>query len=267
LADPTKALAAASGRIRDAPYRLGCLARGAGELLACRTEFCAEYRTSEMRCHSALWGVSMPEGGYFEFVRTDIAPLLPSQVKRVLDVGCGAGVTGAWVKARYPGAFVLGLEGESALREAIERNVDQALIHDLAEEIPDIGTFDLVLLLDVLEHLQHPERVLRRVHEMLAPGGTLIVSLPNVAHLSVSIPLLLFGRFQYADAGILDRTHLRFFVHSTAAALLRDCGFAIVGETLSGLEGPRARWLDRVTLGALRYRLAKQLLFRAERRS
>ena len=67
-----------------------------------------------------------------------------------------------------------------------------------------------MLLLDVLEHLKSPETILDQCHDVLAAGGLAVISLPNVANITVRLSLL-FGRFRYTDRGILDRTHLRFF--------------------------------------------------------
>ena len=60
----------------------------------------------------------------------------------------------------------------------------------------------------------------------LAGDGLLIISVPNVAHLWVRLQLLL-GRFDYADRGILDRTHLRFFTRRSFAAFLGDAGLDV----------------------------------------
>lgn len=200
---------------------------------------------------------------YFGNVRREIEPLLPAAATRIVDVGCGIGATAAWLKTRYPLALTLGLEGQADLLETLSRNVDEAHIVDLNQPLPDLGRPDLVLLLDVLEHLVQPDRVLRAVVETLAPGGTVIVSLPNVAHLSVSLPLLLKGRFDYADAGILDRTHLRFYVRDSAVRLLNDAGLTVKEGLVSGFEGPKARLADQLTAGLLRDRLTKQYVMAA----
>ncbi len=87
--------------------------------------------------------------------------------------------------------------------------------------------FDLILGLDVLEHLKDPWHVVRKLHGLLRPGGAIVVSLPNIAHYSVSFPLLLRGRWNYATEGLLDQTHLRFFVQRTAAELMTSSGLVI----------------------------------------
>jgi len=91
--------------------------------------------------------------------------------------------------------------------------------------------FDRVLLLDVLEHLMRPERLLAEAMNALNPQGRLIVSLPNVANIAVRLALL-FGRFTYTERGILDRTHLRFFTRKTARRFLEENGCQVL-ETRS----------------------------------
>lgn len=202
---------------------------------------------------------------YYQHVRRDISPLLPRAVSRIVDVGCGVGATAAWLKSLYPDCFTIGLEGNPTLLGQLRGNVDEAHIVDLNREAPDLGAPDLILFLDVLEHLVNPPDVIARLTRTLKPHGTIIVSLPNIAHLSVSIPLLVRGQFSYQDAGILDRTHLHFFTRRSAVALLNDAGFTVRRGMPTGASGPRTRVLNRITFGLLRDRLAKQYALAAVR--
>ncbi|MGH7024040.1 MAG: class I SAM-dependent methyltransferase [Caulobacteraceae bacterium] len=202
---------------------------------------------------------------YFDLVRREIRPLLPAAASRIVDVGCGIGGTAKWLKEIYPSAHVIGIEGNGDLRAALSENVDESYIHDLNDEPPDMGQPDLILFLDVLEHLVDPETVLSRFVSRLAVGGSVIISLPNVAHLSVALPLAVSGRWTYADAGILDRTHLRFFVQRTAIELAESCGLNVEAALYAGMQGPKSRLIDRATLGLIRDRLAKQFIMRAVR--
>lgn len=208
-------------------------------------------------------GVIAPQ--YFRFVRSGIEPLLPASATRILDVGAGVGATSAWLRTRYEGSRTVALEGNRSLEAELRNNVDEAHIVDLNDPLPELGTPDLVLLLDVLEHLVEPLGVLKRITSIMAPHATVIVSLPNVAHLSVSLPLLLRGAFDYRDAGILDRTHLHFFVRKSAIALLNSAGLCAETGLPTGFDGRRTRLLDRLTLGGLRDRLAKQYILAARR--
>ena len=204
---------------------------------------------------------------YFEHVRTEIAPLLPTQAKRIVDVGCGVGATTAWLKSRYPNAQTIGLEGNGKIRDKLAQNVDSVHIVDLNGELPDVGEPDLILFLDVLEHLLTPEKTLADLTSRLAPTGTVIVSVPNIAHLSVSLPLLLRGRFDYADAGILDRTHLHFFVRDSAVALMNNAGLEVRSAMQSGVGGPKAHILDLLTFGLMRDHLTKQYILAGQKKS
>jgi trans-aconitate methyltransferase len=195
---------------------------------------------------------------YFRHVRRDIDRLLPTSAQRILDVGSGVGATSVWLKSRYPGCTTVALEGNADIREELARNVDEAVILDLNGQIPDVGAPDLVLCLDVLEHLMQPLDVLKRVTSGMPEGGTVIVSVPNIGHASVSLPLLLRARFEYQDAGIRDRTHLRFFDRESAVALMNQAGFVVRRGVRLGFDGPRARLVDAVTGHALRDHLTKQ---------
>src|SRR5262249_1595784 len=86
--------------------------------------------------------------------------------------------------------------------------------------------FDVILLGDVLEHLRHPDRVLRRLQPLLVSSGHLVVSIPNVAHGSVRLALLL-GRFDYTPSGLLDDTPLRFFPRSSRVSLFEKSGWSV----------------------------------------
>jgi 2-polyprenyl-3-methyl-5-hydroxy-6-metoxy-1,4-benzoquinol methylase len=197
---------------------------------------------------------------YYHFVRREIQPLLPKSATRILEVGAGAGGTLKWLKALYPKAETTAVELNADLRDELKQNVDVVLIGQIDETFAELKTYDLILLLDVLEHLPDSTRTLQRLSSLLENGGHVIVSVPNIAHLSVSIPLLLKRRFNYQDAGILDRTHLRFFVEDTAVKLLNDANLLVTAGLISGVEGPKAKLVDLLSFGLLRHHLAKQYI-------
>lgn len=87
--------------------------------------------------------------------------------------------------------------------------------------------YNAVILGDVLEHLPAPEVVLQKLINLQLPGSVFLISAPNVANLWVRLNLL-FGLFEYADRGILDRTHLRFFTRKTLTAMIKTAGLEIV---------------------------------------
>lgn len=161
---------------------------------------------------------------YFAGARTDIASLLPGRVETVLEVGCGTGATLRWLKESGLATSTTGIEVFRPAAQIAQSNVDRLFVGD-AETIldaPDLlnESFDVVLCLDVLEHLVDPWGFVSRITAKLKTGGTLIVSVPNVRHLSVLLDVVLRGRWDYGPEGILDRTHLRFFTRSSAQAMV-----------------------------------------------
>ena len=155
----------------------------------------------------------------------------------VLDVGCGFATTAQ--RIREKGNRVWGIESSAEAAAVARKRIDRVIEADLQE--PDaIGEqrFDAIIFADVLEHLPWPIGVLTRYVKLLKPTGSVIVSLPNVGLWSVRLSLM-FGRFQYADSGVLDRTHLRFFTRSTALEMLRAAGLEPVRRTYNpGLVRP-----------------------------
>jgi SAM-dependent methyltransferase len=123
-------------------------------------------------------------------------------------------------------AYLAGVEPDPALPASAREGYDEWRTADAASSGPWERPFDAVVCGDVLEHLARPEELLSRIREWLRPGGLLFVSVPNVANVTVRAALL-SGRFPYAERGILDRTHLRFYTRRTARELVAGAGFRI----------------------------------------
>ena len=149
----------------------------------------------------------------------------------VLDIGAGEGFFAAELAAN--GNRVTGIDNRLSPVETarFERYFSADLEAGIGSVIRQLEgqRFDRVLLLDVLEHLRRPEQILRQAHEVLKREGLLIVSLPNIANIYVRLTLL-FGRFNYSERGLLDKTHVRFFTRKTARRLLESNGYSIVEE-------------------------------------
>ena len=138
--------------------------------------------------------------------------------RRLLDVGAADGLLGRHLTER--GWKVTGIEADPAMAAVGGAHCERMLVADLNRGVPALdGVFDVIVCGDVLEHLADPGAVLSALVRALAPGGDVIVSVPNVAHLWMRLSLLA-GRFEYTERGILDRTHLRFFTRRTLDALL-----------------------------------------------
>ena len=150
---------------------------------------------------------------YYRHVRPEILSAVPSEAKRILDVGCGAGMLGKALKEQNPGRKVTGIEMNREAVHHARANLDEAIHADLETFSPPFrhGEFDCVIFADVLEHLRNPWRIARLYASFLRPGGKFITSIPNIRYLPFLSCLAETGYWRYQDEGLLDNTHLRFF--------------------------------------------------------
>ncbi len=184
--------------------------------------------------------------GYHDHARPELVALIPITTSRVLDIGCGAGTLGAGLKRRGS-VEVVGVEADADAAELARQALDHVHLGDIESlDLPyGAGTFDCIVLADILEHLRDPWSLLKRLVPLLRPRGRLIASLPNVRHWSV-LRGLLEGNWTYLPAGILDRGHLRFFTLTSGQALLEAAGLAVVEvhPVCSGLVPDLAPLID-----------------------
>lgn len=167
--------------------------------------------------------------------RPDVVSLLPEKISSLLDVGCGAGMTGLLVKERNPQVSLFGVEPNSSLAKHAADNFDevfQSKIDDAVtlEDLKPHAPFDVIICADVLEHLLEPPRVLENLKMLLSEGGVLVTSIPNIRHVSTFVNLGLLGTWPTRDRGIHDRTHLRFFARRDILALGHGAGLRLVRE-------------------------------------
>jgi SAM-dependent methyltransferase len=172
---------------------------------------------------------------------------------RVLDVGCGPG----WLadELRQLGHHVVGVH--LVEHPDVRRRTDEFVRADLDAGLPDevLGSYDVVIAADVLEHVRDPERLIRQMTDCLADSGVLLASVPNISHW-YSRGRITLGLFNYDQRGILDRTHLRFFTRRSFLQLARRCRlqpsstrhsglpFDVVSPGRMGAVGRAARRLD-----------------------
>lgn len=149
--------------------------------------------------------------------------------KRVLDVGCATGYLGETLKRR--GCEVVGVELDPDAAAKAATVLDDVVVADLeqADLLAMFGpdSFDVVVFGDVLEHLRDPLPLLRSSVGLLRPGGSVVISVPNVAHGSVRLALLQ-GRWEYNELGLLDATHVTFFTRASLLRMLERAGLGVV---------------------------------------
>ena len=160
--------------------------------------------------------------------RSEFLSLVPPNVKKVLDVGCGRGELCAGLKKNN--IEVIGIENDKELGDEGRERLTKVFIADAEKfQLPyPEGYFDCILCADVLEHFVDPLNFLKNYKKYLADTGLIIASIPNVRYYKIIIRLLLGGTWDYMETGILDRSHLRFFTLLNMQELFSGAGYRIV---------------------------------------
>jgi methionine biosynthesis protein MetW len=169
---------------------------------------------------------------------SDSHRLLAAEVpagSRVLDVGCATGYLAP--ELARSGCTVIGVEPDREAAAAAREQCEAVLQGDIEDaacraELEALERFDAIVCGDVLEHLRDPWEALGFLASLLAPGGRVVVSVPNIAHWT-GRRALLRGRFDYAPHGLFDVTHLRFFTRQSAHALVAAAGLRVVSEAFA----------------------------------
>ena len=187
-----------------------------------------------MTTQTAPPGYDTKSANYFQESRPEMLPFVPAHCRRVLDVGCGEGGFGETLK-RTRQIEVWGVEPVRSAATAAAERLDHVVQTPFTPEagLPS-GTFDCVIFNDVLEHLFAPDDALRYARVLLAPGGVVVASIPNIRNFPTLWQLMLKARWEYEDSGILDRTHLRFFTKSSIQAMFEGEGYDI--QSISGIN-------------------------------
>lgn len=174
------------------------------------------------------WGVSP---SYYFAPRPDLINLVTEDTYKkinVLEIGCGCGATSTYLKGRFPLANTFGVE---LVPEAA--NIAKCVMNTICANIEDLefpweeDFFDYVIMGDVLEHLREPSTVLKRLYKYIKKGGHIIISMPNMKHFSVMIPLIMNDEFTYTNAGILDTTHLKMYTRTEIIRLVQNSGYSL----------------------------------------
>ena len=172
------------------------------------------------------WGFS-PE--YYMNTRNELVDMIDCPKDSfidVLEIGAGLGSTLAWVQYLYPNARVHGMEIVENVADFASQYTDMSCDNIETYTFKENEKYDYVICGDVLEHLVNPYTTVDKIRDALKPGGCIIASIPNILNANV-IYELLHGNFTYQDAGILDRTHLRFFTQKEVVKLFEERGFKI----------------------------------------
>jgi SAM-dependent methyltransferase len=152
-----------------------------------------------------------------------------------LDIGCGSGGVGHALRRRFPGCELWGCELDAAAAQRARRHFDHVVEQDVGKaDFTALGLkqpFDLVCMLDVLEHLFNPWQLLHDLQRQVSANAHLLVSLPNASNIALLYDALQ-GHWKYRRWGLLDFTHLRFFTDFDARKMFYQAGYRVLKHNI-----------------------------------
>lgn len=176
---------------------------------------------------------------YYSKSRSSLFSFVPEGIKKTLDVGCGVGTFSAGLKEIYD-IETWGVEMVETVANKAASKLDNVLVgtfDDVYDKLPNAG-FDCIFFNDVLEHMVDPYEALIKTKDLLSNDGVVVCSIPNVRHLPNLYELLWKKDWEYKDAGILDRTHLRFFTEKSIYRMFKELDYEVISiEGINPLIG------------------------------
>lgn len=188
-----------------------------------------------------------------------VLELLPPGTGIALDVGCGRGELVRELVSR--GWRVSGIDVSQEALSGVTEALNERFCFDVEDDRWPEGLsgkrYDLIIASEVIEHLFDPARFMERASGLLAPGGAIIVTTPNVLFWKNRLRAL-FGTFRYEEKGIMDFGHIRLFTVATARELFRGSGLRIEREShfYPNLYRRKLSWLGRLFPGLFAYQMA-----------
>lgn len=168
--------------------------------------------------------------GYFEHKRNEMLSFIDIPVAKCLDLGCGRGGYLDLLKSKYQNLETWGIEIDSesgAIAKSKGHNVSIGNAEKMIDDLPD-NYFDLITCNDVLEHFLNPYIILEKLKNKLSSNGRIISSLPNIRYYKPMFEYLFQEDWKYREAGVMDKTHYRFFTKKSIQRMYKDAGFQIV---------------------------------------
>ena len=173
---------------------------------------------------------------YYQHSREDLIPFIPENYGKVLEIGCGEGKF--WNLLKPEGIEIWGIEPNPAAASKARTRAHKILegtFEQCLDQLPD-AYFDLIICNDVIEHMPDHDWFFEQIKQKMTPDARLIGSMPNVRYYQTLRSLIFKKDWPYEDAGVLDRTHLRFFTARSMQRTFREHDFTI--EKFAGVNSP-----------------------------
>ncbi len=166
---------------------------------------------------------------YYNKVRYEMLKYLPTNAKKILEIGCGNGSFINEIKKTREGEF-WGIELMPDEAEDAKLILDKVLVglcENFIDDLPN-NYFDTIYFNDVLEHMFDPEGYLKLLKSKLAANGVIISSIPNMRYHNELFKLLIKKDWKYTSYGVMDFTHLKFYTQKSIRRLYEEAGYIVL---------------------------------------
>lgn len=210
---------------------------------------------------------------YYSNVRYDAIKLIDKNQKdlKILEIGAAYGETLFHLKEKNIANEVIGIDlFEDKNNTSRYKKLDKFIFGDIDKlDVSEYNThFDLILLLDVLEHIVEPKSILKKTQELLKNDGEVIISIPNIRHYSAMVKIFFKGNFRYEESGVFDYTHLRFYCKKDMIELLEKNGFSILyyESSIKNFKGKSiTKFINFISFGVFEEFFSTQYLFKVKK--
>lgn len=194
--------------------------------------------------------MSDKSNNYFQYSREEMLKFIPEGSKISLEVGCGTGNFSKNLKEI--GIKVWGVEPDhESFLVAVDclDTVFHGNFEEVYNELPP-SKFDVIIFNDVLEHMVNPWEVLRMSKSLLSQEGVIVASIPNFLYFHDFSKFLFDKNFEYQQAGIFDKTHLRFFTKKSIIAMFNELDYKLVSiEGIHPTDSRKFKLFNFLTFG------------------